>query len=76
MTAIGKIIRGRSRRVRCDGCGRISSDRESGYYIDKSGKGGNISSRGRECEHDFCDQCEAKNPGEDVCPKCKGDNSQ
>jgi len=71
MTAIGKIIQGRSRRVRCDGCGRISSDREQGYYVDgPTGKGGTITSKGRECEHDFCDQCEEKNPDPDVCPKC------
>ena len=69
MTAFGKVIRGRS-GVRCDGCGRISNDRD-GYYFDKKlGKGGTISSQGRECEHDFCKECEAKNQHPNKCPKC------
>lgn len=69
MTAFGKIVKGRS-GTRCDGCGRISKDRD-GYYFDRKLKqGGTISSKGRECAHDFCDQCEENNPDENVCPKC------
>lgn len=71
MTAVGKVIPGRNRPVRCDGCGRISSDRDQGYYVDKSGRGGNITSRGRDCAHDFCDQCEEENPAPPACPKCE-----
>jgi hypothetical protein len=56
--------------VRCDGCGRISSN-PNGYYFDKKlQRGGTISSKGRECVHDFCSHCEANNPNEKVCPKC------
>jgi hypothetical protein len=69
MTAFGKIVRGRS-GSRCDGCGRISKDQD-GYYVDKTGRGGNISSKGRECNHDFCDQCEENNPPAPACPKCE-----
>lgn len=71
MSVFGKVVKGRS-KVRCDGCGRISSDPQSGYYLDrKTQKGGNISSKGRECEHDFCSECEAKNTApEGDCPKC------
>jgi hypothetical protein len=68
MSVVGKIVRGRATTVRCDGCGRISSDRD-GYYFDKKlQQGGTISSQGRECEHDFCKECGSKN-GKD-CPKC------
>lgn len=71
MTAFGKIIKGRAPGVRCDGCGRISKD-DSGYYFDrKLNAGGNITSKGRECSHDFCDECEDKNPDSDYCPTCK-----
>lgn len=71
MSAIGKIERGRSHRVQCDGCGRISSD-VNGYYFDKKlQRGGTISSKGRECQHDFCHACEAKNLDEKTCPKCR-----
>lgn len=72
MTAVGKVIQGRS-RVRCDGCGRISSDRDQGAYFDRERGGwGSISSRGRECEHDFCDECEPRLnlPPLHKCCKC------
>lgn len=74
MTAFGKVARGRS-GSRCDGCGRISKDAH-GYYFDKQlQQGGNISSKGRECEHDFCDECEGQNAPAPACPKCDGGNS-
>ncbi len=70
MSAVGKIIKGRARRTRCDGCGRISSDRD-GYYFDKETRsGGYINNHGRDCEHDFCKQCEDKLAPEYACPKC------
>lgn len=64
MTAFGKKY-----GIRCDGCGKISSD-ESGYYRRPDGTYGNITSQGRGCDHDFCDECEAKNAPEYNCPKC------
>jgi hypothetical protein len=70
MSVVGKVINGRS-KVRCDGCGRISSDRQSGYYFDKvTQRNGTISSKGRACEHDFCNECEAQNSPAPECPKC------
>lgn len=70
MSVVGKIVRGRASTVRCDGCGRISRD-SHGYYLDrKLNKGGNISGHGRECRHDFCDECESKNEPAPACPKC------
>lgn len=67
MSAFGKIVKGRA-ATRCDGCGRISRDLY-GYYFDRTLQlGGTISSKGRECEHDFCSQCEEKNS--EQCPKC------
>lgn len=70
----------RNDRVRCDGCGIISSDRD-GYYRrdhrlpDNSGgsiESGNISSHGRDCEHDLCDACDATahEVAGGACPKC------
>lgn len=59
MSSVGPIVKGRC-KVRCDGCGRISSDRQQGYFVDANGRGQNITSKGRECEHDFCDTCEER----------------
>jgi ribosomal protein L37E len=70
VSVVGKFVRGKAYKVRCDGCGRLSSD-PNGYYFDKAlNRGGTISGKGRECEHDFCRECEAENPSEDECPKC------
>lgn len=70
MSVVGEVMKGRARTVRCDGCGRISSD-EYGYYFDREKqRSGNISSKGRECQHDFCDECEDKNAPTHNCPKC------
>jgi hypothetical protein len=64
------LKKGRPYGVRCDGCGRISTDKD-GYYFDKSlNYGGNISSQGRDCEHDFCNECERKVKPPYDCPKC------
>jgi hypothetical protein len=57
MSVIRKIVNGRASRVRCDGCGRLSSNQD-GYYFDrKLGVSGYIRGQGWQCEHDFCDQC-------------------
>lgn len=75
MTAFGKFIRGRGYGARCDGCGRISSDAD-GYYFDKKlQRSGRISSKGRECRHDFCNECEKSNPEPPACLLCEKDNN-
>lgn len=77
MSVVGALVKGHARRVRCDGCGRISSDAHGYYWPKGAPHGGNISSHGRDCEHDFCDECESRNGRN--CPKCGcgiGDESQ
>ncbi len=75
MSACGRNTDGRARRVRCDGCGRISSD-PNGYYFDrKPGVSGYIRGYGWQCEHDFCDQCaEQKLSGPEYACPFDGDN--
>lgn len=63
MTAFGK------HGARCDGCGVFSTNRD-GYYIRKNGMAGTISNRGRECDHDYCDDCEGGLAPDHACPKC------
>lgn len=56
--------------VRCDGCGIISSERW-GMYCHPTSGWGNISSQGRECTHDFCDECEKDHDAQDrACRRC------
>jgi hypothetical protein len=58
------------RGARCDGCGIISRD-EQGYYVNRAtGTGGNITNHGRECPHDYCDECEDGLAPRYACPKC------
>jgi hypothetical protein len=59
----------RTTGVRCDGCGLFSMDAQ-GYYVDAADKGGNITSHGRDCPHDFCDACDAKLYPSSSCLKC------
>ena len=56
----------RKNGVRCDGCGRISMDSHGEYYNTLTKTCGNISSHGRECKHDYCDECLS----DGACPNC------
>jgi hypothetical protein len=70
MSVLRRDKQGHPAGYRCDGCGRFSGDR-NGYYFDKKlQSGGTINSKGRECQHDFCRECESKNSEPYACPKC------
>lgn len=59
MSAIGKIVKGRCRGTRCDGCGKLTMNQDGEYSTDGI-HSKYISNRGRNCEHDFCQECEEK----------------
>lgn len=62
--------------VRCDGCGIFSASVDGNYLLPNGVSVGTISSQGRNCEHDFCDACEAKHAPDYRCSKCKAPIAQ
>lgn len=68
MSAIGKIVKGRCRGVRCDGCGKISMSRDGEYTTDGIHTK-YINNKGRDCGHDLCEECHRSCAG-DECGIC------
>lgn len=67
----GIYRKGKLAGVRCDGCGMFTMNADGYYFIRETQMGGYIVSQSRDCEHDFCYDCENRNPDSCVCPKCK-----
>jgi hypothetical protein len=55
--------------VRCDDCGKISKA-PLGEYTRQDKSAGYISSHGRNCPHDLCEECEEKLGPDYACPIC------
>lgn len=68
MSTFGKRIKARTGR-RCDGCGKFTRN-ITGEYLRKNDSAGYINHHGRDCEHDFCEECEEKILPDYACPIC------
>ena len=57
--------------IRCLGCGMFSNNKNGEYTADrKTNAAGYINNHGRDCPHDFCEACEAKQAPDYACPIC------